>query len=225
MDENDPPYRWPNYRSTALRAPTRPLVPLPAALSDTTGPAFGHLRPGPLDHDLTRQHGGPPIGERIVVVGKVLDGGGRPVRSSLVEVWQANAAGRYAHDRDRHDAPLDPNFSGAGRCLTDDTGTFRFVTVRPGAYPWENHRNAWRPAHIHLSLFGPSFASRLITQMYFPGDPLLGLDPIFQAVRDPAARARLVARFDHDATEPDWALAFRFDVVLRGPVATPLEAP
>ena len=220
---SDPPYRWPDYRSTALRAPSRPLVPLAATLSETTGPAFGHLRPGPADHDLTRQHGAPPIGERIVVVGRVVDGDGRPVRSTLVEVWQANAAGRYAHDRDRHDAPLDPNFSGAGRCLTDDAGAFRFVTVRPGAYPWENHRNAWRPAHIHVSVFGTAFASRLITQMYFPGDPLLELDPIYRSVPG-TARDRLVARFDLDATEPDWALGFRFDIVLRGPAATPFEA-
>jgi protocatechuate 3,4-dioxygenase beta subunit len=221
----DPPYLWPDYRSTTLRAPSRPLVPLRSTLTETTGPAFGHVRPGPLDHDLTRQHPGAPIGERIVVGGRVLDGAGRPVRSTLVEVWQANAAGRYAHDRDRHDAPLDPNFSGAGRCLTDDTGAFRFVTVRPGAYPWQNHHNAWRPAHIHLSVFGAAFASRLITQMYFPGDPLLAHDPIYRSVRDPAARERLVAGFDLEATQPEWALGFRFDIVLRGPAATPVEDP
>jgi protocatechuate 3,4-dioxygenase beta subunit len=210
----DPPYLYPDYRSTELRAPTRPLTILPHTLTELTGPAFGHESVGELDHDLTRQHEGEPLGERIVVQGRVLDTNGRPVRRSLVEVWQANAAGRYSHAADRHPAPLDPNFSGAGRTLTDDDGRYRFVTVKPGAYPWANHHNAWRPAHIHFSLFGSAFASRLVTQMYFPGDPLFGQDPIFNSVRDPAARERLIAAFDLDATEPDWALAYRFDIVL-----------
>jgi protocatechuate 3,4-dioxygenase beta subunit len=210
----DPPYLYPDYRSTELRAPTRPLTILPHTLTELTGPAFGDERVGELDHDLTRQHEGEPLGERIVVQGRVLDTNGRPVRRSLVEVWQANAAGRYSHAADRHPAPLDPNFSGAGRTLTDDDGRYSFVTVKPGAYPWANHHNAWRPAHIHFSLFGSAFASRLVTQMYFPGDPLFGQDPIFNSVRDPAARERLIATFDLDATEPDWALAYRFDIVL-----------
>jgi protocatechuate 3,4-dioxygenase beta subunit len=178
---------------------------------------------GELDHDLTRQHDGEPLGERIIVHGRVTDGDGRPVRDSLIELWQANAAGRYRHAVDRHPAPIDPNFSGAGRCLTDGDGNYRFVTVKPGAYPWGNHPNAWRPAHIHLSLFGPAFATRLVTQMYFPGDPLFFQDPIFNSVRDPAARERLVCAFDLATTVPEWALAYRFDVVLRGREATPLE--
>jgi protocatechuate 3,4-dioxygenase, beta subunit len=218
---DQPPYRYPAYVATRLRAPGRPLVPLPHTLTEATGPLLGQGRVGELDHDLTRQHAGEPLGERIIVQGRLLDGDGRPVPGMLVEVWQANAAGRYRHDVDRHPAPLDPNFSGAGRCLTDAAGRYRFVTVRPGAYPWRNHHNAWRPAHIHFSVFGRSITQRLVTQMYFPGDPLLGRDPIYNSVPDPAARQRLIARFDPDATEPEWALAYRFDVVLRGRQATP----
>jgi protocatechuate 3,4-dioxygenase beta subunit len=182
---------------------------------------FGHDRVGELDHDLTRQHDGEPLGERILVHGRVLDARGLPVRKSLVEVWQANAAGRYAHAVDRHPAPLDPNFTGAGRALTDDEGRYRFVTVKPGAYPWGNHYNAWRPAHIHFSLFGTAFTERLVTQMYFPGDPLFEYDPIFNSVRDPDARARLVCGFDLEETVPEWALAYRFDIALGG--GTPIE--
>jgi protocatechuate 3,4-dioxygenase, beta subunit len=222
-DETDPPYLHPDYRSTELRAPKRPLLLLPHTLSELTGPAFGEGAIGELDHDLTRQHGGEPLGERIVVHGRVLDSDGRPVRSALVEVWQANAAGRYQHDVDRHPAPLDPNFTGAGRTLTDDEGRYRFVTVKPGAYPWRNHPNAWRPAHVHFSLFGRAFTNRLVTQMYFPGDPLFAFDPIFQSIRDPKARERLVCSFDLETTEPEWALAYRFDIVLGGPTETPLE--
>jgi protocatechuate 3,4-dioxygenase beta subunit len=184
---------------------------------------LGEHRLGPLDADLTRQHAGEPQGQRIIVHGRVLDGHGRGVPNALVEVWQANAAGRYRHDGDRWPAPLDPNFSGAGRVLTDAEGGYRFLTVKPGAYPWRNHHNAWRPAHIHFSLFGRAFAQRLVTQMYFPDDPLFGQDPVFNAVPDPAARQRLIARFDLAATQPEWALAFAFDVVLRGRGATPLD--
>jgi protocatechuate 3,4-dioxygenase, beta subunit len=216
-----PPYLFPDYLATRLRAPRRPLTLLPHTLTEVTGPLLGEGRVGELDHDLTRQHQGEPHGQRIVVTGRVLDGDGRPVPDTLIEVWQANAAGRYAHEVDRHPAPLDPNFSGVGRCLTDADGGYRFVTVKPGAYPWRNHDNAWRPAHIHFSLFGRAFTQRLITQMYFPGDPLFGQDPIFNAVPDPAARQRMVARFDLDATVPEWALGFRFDIVLRGRDATP----
>ncbi len=209
-----PSYLYPDYRSTQLRAPKRPLLLLPHTLSELTGPAFGHESVGELDHDLTRQHEGEPLGERIIVTGRVTDSAGHPVRSTLIEIWQANAAGRYRHDVDRHPAPIDPNFTGAGRCLTDDDGRYRFVTIRPGAYPWNNHRNAWRPAHIHFSLFGNVYAQRLVTQMYFPGDPLFEYDPIFQAVRDPRARELLLARLDLDVTEPDWALGYTWDVVL-----------
>ena len=219
----DPPYLYPDYRATTLRAPKRPLIILPHTLSEVTGPVYGHEAVDALDHDLTRQRPGEPLGERTIVTGRVLDGGGRPVPNTLLEIWQANAAGRYAHQQDRHPAPLDPNFTGAGRCITDDEGRYRFVTVKPGAYPWKNHYNAWRPPHIHLSLFGRAFATRLVTQMYFPGDPLLELDPIFQSVRDPKARERLISSFDRETTEPEWALGYRFDIVLRGPESTPME--
>ena len=219
----DPPYLHPDYVSTRTRAPSRPLVPLAHTLSEVTGPVYGHERVGETDHDLTRQHGGEPLGERMILHGRVLDGDGRPVRNSLIELWQANAAGRYKHDVDRHPAPLDPNFSGAGRCVTDDDGRYRFITVKPGAYPWRNHPNAWRAAHIHISLFGPAFATRLVTQLYFPGDPLFFQDPIFQSVREERDRERMISRFDLDETVPEWALAYEFDVVLRGREATPME--
>ena len=218
----DPPYLFPPYRSTLLRAPARPLVPLPDDAAELTVPVYGHGPVQPLDHDLTRQHDGEPQGERIILTGRVVDGDGRPRAGALVEVWQANAAGRYRHDGDRHPAPLDPNFSGGGRCVTDADGWYRFVTVKPGAYPWKNHQNAWRPAHVHFSLFGTAFAQRLVTQMYFPADPLLAHDPIFESVPI-AARDRLVATLDLDVTEPEWALGYRFDIVLRGPAATPTE--
>jgi protocatechuate 3,4-dioxygenase beta subunit len=221
--DGQPPYLFPDYGATRLRAPTKPLLLLPHTLSELTGPVFGDDAAGELDHDLTRQHAGEPLGERILVSGRVLDGDGRPVRDSLLEIWQANAAGRYVHEADRHPAPLDPNFTGAGRCLTDREGNYRFVTVKPGAYPWRNHPNAWRPAHIHFSLFGRAFTNRLVTQMYFPGDPLFDADPIFQSVRDPKARARLISALDWETTTPEWALGYRFDIVLGGPAATPLE--
>jgi protocatechuate 3,4-dioxygenase beta subunit len=219
----DPPYDVPEYKSTGLRAPGRPLVTLPETLSELTGPVYGEADVAEADGDLTRQFDGEPLGERIIVTGRVLDGEGRPVRSTLVELWQANAAGRYAHDVDQHPAPLDPNFGGAGRALTDDDGVYRFTTIKPGAYPWKNHPNAWRPAHIHFSVFGRAFTNRLVTQMYFPGDPLFAADPIFNSVRDEQARQRLVSSFDWETTTPEWALGYRFDIVLRGPSATPFE--
>ncbi len=211
---------YPGYRSTRWRAPKDPLVTLPEELHRLDGPVFGESALEPLDNDLTRQHDGEPLGERIVVHGRVLDAAGRPIRGALVEVWQANAAGRYRHEVDQHPAPLDPNFSGAGRCLTDDEGRYSFTTIKPGAYPWRNHDNAWRPAHIHFSLFGRLFTERLVTQMYFPGDPLFVYDPILNAVRDATARELLIARFDPERTEPEWALAFEWDVVMH---ATPVE--
>ncbi len=218
------PLLHPPYRSTVLRAPAQPPVVLPHRLTETTGPLLtGDI--GPNDHDLTRQHAGEPLGQRIIVSGQVRDADGRPVPDALVEVWQANAAGRYAHARDTWPAPLDPNFTGGGRVVTGPDGSYSFTTVRPGAYPWGNHRNAWRPAHIHFSLFGRAFTQRLVTQMYFPDDPLLAFDPIFTAVPDAAARQRMVSAFDMDATRPDWALAFRFDIVLRGRGGTPFEEP
>jgi protocatechuate 3,4-dioxygenase beta subunit len=217
-----PPLDYPDYRSTRLRFPRRPLVALPQRLGEVTGPLLGEGRVGERDHDLTVQHAGEPLGERIVVEGRELDSASRPVGSTLVEVWQANAGGRYRHDGDQHPAPLDPNFSGAGRCVTDAEGRFRFVTVKPGAYPWGNHHNAWRPAHIHFSVFGRAFVQRLITQMYFPGDPLFAFDPILSSVPQ-AARERLVSRLDMGLTTPEWALGYRWDIVLRGRDATPLE--
>ncbi|HWP19916.1 MAG TPA: protocatechuate 3,4-dioxygenase subunit beta [Burkholderiaceae bacterium] len=221
-----PPYIYPGYKSTVLRGPTKPLVPLKDNLRQLRAPVYGHEAIGPLDHDLTRNaaKNGEPLGERIIVTGRVLDERGRPVRGALVEIWQANAAGRYVHKVDQHDAPLDPNFLGAGRCLTDDEGRYRFLTIKPGAYPWGNHPNAWRPNHIHFSLFGEYFGSRLVTQMYFPGDPLLALDPIFQGTPE-RARDRLVSRFTLEVTEPGYALGYEFDIVLRGPNETPMETP
>jgi protocatechuate 3,4-dioxygenase, beta subunit len=223
MTAIDPPYDAPAYRSTLLRAPTRPLVPLPHGPTETHGPVLGADRVQPGDADLTRQHAGEPIGERIIVTGRLLDGDGRPIRGQLIEIWQANAAGRYAHDGDRHDAPLDPNFTGGGRCLTDADGRYRFTTIKPGAYPWGNHPNAWRPQHIHFSVFGRAFTERLVTQMYFPGDPLIDLDPIAGAIRDRRALDRLIARFDLDTTKEAWALGYHFDVVVGSHLATPLE--
>jgi protocatechuate 3,4-dioxygenase beta subunit len=216
----DPPYLYPDYRSTELRAPTRTLLPLPEELHDLRAPVFGEDDVGPADSDLTVHGPEEPLGERIVVTGRVLDEDGRPVRGALVEIWQANASGRYVHEVDQHPAPLDPSFTGAGRTLTADDGGYRFTTIKPGAYPWRNHPNAWRPAHIHFSLFGRAFTQRLVTQMYFPGDPLFAFDPIFQSVRDPEARARLVCSFELDLTQPEWALGYRFDIVLR---RTPFE--
>jgi protocatechuate 3,4-dioxygenase beta subunit len=213
---------YPGYRSTRYRAPDRPLVPLPETFRSLDGPVFGDDSINANDHDLTQQHRGEPLGERIVVTGRVLDDAARPIRNALVEVWQANAGGRYMHEVDQHPAPLDPNFSGAGRCLTDDEGRYRFVTVKPGAYPWGNHENAWRPAHIHFSVLGRAFTQRLVTQMYFPGDPLFAYDPIFNSVRDPKARQLLVASFDLDTTQPAWALGYHWDIVL-GRAGTPME--
>jgi protocatechuate 3,4-dioxygenase, beta subunit len=221
--ETQPPLLYPPYISSQKRSPTQPLIDLPHSLSETTGPNFRESSASPLAYDLTKQSAGAPIGERIVVSGRVLDEDGRPVRDTLLEIWQANAAGRYLHKNDQHDAPLDPHFTGCGHTLTDGEGRYRFVSVRPGAYPWRNHTNAWRPAHIHFSVFGPAFATRLITQMYFPGDALQAFDPIFNSIADEKARARLIAGFDWETTVPETALGFRFDIVLRGRNATPLE--
>jgi protocatechuate 3,4-dioxygenase beta subunit len=213
----------PAYGSTRWRAPRLPLLPLPHTLTEITGPSLIEQVIGEVDQDLTRGHAGPPLGERILLSGRVLDEDERPVRHTLVEIWQANAAGRYAHPGDTHPAPLDANFTGAGRCRTDGEGRYQFLTIKPGAYPWKNHPNAWRPAHVHFSLFGAAFAQRLVTQMYFPGDPLFFQDPIFNAIPDERARERLVARFDLERSVPEWALGFAFDIVLAGREATPTE--
>jgi protocatechuate 3,4-dioxygenase, beta subunit len=220
---SQPEYLHEGYRATIRRAPTQPLIKLPHTLSELTGPVYGHNPIGPTDNDLTSHFALPPQGERIIVAGRVLDEDGRGVPNALVEVWQANAAGRYQHTRDNHPAPLDPNFLGAGRAFTDEAGAYRFLTIKPGAYPWRNHHNAWRPAHIHFSLFGTAFVTRLVTQMYFPNDPLLALDPILQSIPDRDAQERLVSRFDLSLTEPEWALGYHFDIVLRGRRATPFE--
>lgn len=217
-----PPYDAPEYGSTHKRHPKQALVRVPHTLTETSAPRFAPAWYEPHD-DISKHEGKEAMGERIIVAGRVLDEDGRPVRGAMVEVWQANAAGRYHHARDQHDAPLDPNFLGRGRVFTDENGSYRFTTIRPGAYPWRNHRNAWRPVHIHFGLHGAGFAQRLITQMYFPGDPLLALDPIFNSTADEAARNRLIAKFDLEVTQPEWALGYRFDIVLRGHGATPFE--
>ena len=224
-EDTQPAYLEPRYVSTLKRAPTQPLVLLRHTLSEISGPVFGRECIGPRDHDLTIQHNGEPIGERIVVTGQVLDDDGKAVPHTLVEIWQANAAGRYRHAIDQHHAPLDPNFTGCGRTLTDAAGFYTFTTIKPGAYPWRNHPNAWRPAHIHFSIFGPSFCTRLVTQMYFPGDPLLSRDPMYLSVPNDDARHRLIAKFDWQTTIPDVALGYQFNIVLRGPEATPFESP
>ena len=220
----EPPYLFPDYRATVLRAPQHSHVKLPDEwFHRAAGPAFGRIPVRPEDADLTRQHEGEPLGERIVLTGRVTDSDGRAVANTLVEVWQANAAGRYVDPVDDHPAPLDPNFTGAGRCLTDSEGRYRFTTIKPGAYPWRNHTNAWRPAHVHFSVFGPFLASRLVTQMYFPGDPLIPHDPILNSIPDARGRELLISRFDLETTVPEWALGYRWDIVLRGGNATPRE--
>jgi protocatechuate 3,4-dioxygenase, beta subunit len=222
-EEVHPPLDSPGYRSTALRHPKRPLLPLLHTLTEITGPVLGEGRLGELDHDLTRQHEGEPQGQRIIVTGRVLEDDGRPVPNTLVEIWQANAGGRYFHRHDNWPSPLDPNFTGLGRTLTDSEGRYEFVTIKPGAYPWGNHYNAWRPAHIHFSLFGRAFTQRLVTQMYFPDDPLFFQDPIYNSVREEKDRQRMISRYNHEITKEEWALGFEWDIVLRGQESTPFE--
>ncbi len=219
----DPEYNSEDYRSSRLRYPKQSLVVIPDRLFSRTGPVFGYNMVSRDERDLTLGHGGDPLGERINVSGRLLDSAGRPIANQLVEIWQANASGRYIHALDQHPAPLDPNFTGAGRTVTGPDGSYSFVTIKPGAYPWRNHQNAWRPAHIHFSVFGNRFVERLVTQMYFPGDPLMDKDPIFQSIRDERARLRLISKFDWDTTEPEWALGYRFDIVLGGHLGTPVE--
>ncbi|HEX3863769.1 MAG TPA: protocatechuate 3,4-dioxygenase subunit beta [Stellaceae bacterium] len=218
-----PDYLYPDYASTVKRAPKRALIPLDHTLSEMTGPVFAGGWAGPDNIDLTHQHPGEPLGERIIIAGRVLDEDGRPVRGTLLELWQCNSAGRYHHPVDQHDAPLDPNFTGVGQVVTGEEGEYRFLTIKPGAYPWRNQPNAWRPAHIHFGVFGPGFATRLVTQMYFPGDPLLAYDPIFQSTADSTARDRLISDYDPGLSEAEWALGYRFDLVLRGRLATPVD--
>lgn len=221
---SQPPYLHATYVSSLKRAPQQALVKAPQTLSETTGPLFSPEITMPTD-DMTRAVAGGPeaIGQRIAVSGRVLDEDGRPLRNMLLEVWQANAGGRYLHNIDQHDCPLDPNFTGQGRMFTDDEGRYRFLTIKPGSYPWSNHYNAWRPAHIHFSLFGPAMVTRLVTQMYFPDDPLLPFDPIYNCTADESARQRLISNFDLQTTIPHQTLGFRFDIVLSGRGATPWE--
>jgi protocatechuate 3,4-dioxygenase beta subunit len=225
--KSHPPYTFKDYGSSVKRGPLKRLVPIKQTLSEITGPLFSDIKLEPGENDLTRdpQTGKEAMGERIIVVGRVLDEDGRPVPNSLIEIWQANAAGRYHHPVDQHNAPLDPNFTGAGRCVTNERGEYRYLTIKPGAYPWLNHTNAWRPSHIHLSLFGPSFVTRLVTQMFFPNDPLIPLDPILNSVPTKGGRQRLISSYDHNVTEPEFALGYRFNIVLRGRKATPFEEP
>jgi protocatechuate 3,4-dioxygenase beta subunit len=218
-----PPYAFPGYASTLKRAPTRAPIRLEHTLSEVTGPSFASGWAGAELTDLTKPTGSEALGQRIIVAGRVLDEDDKPVPRTLVELWQCNAAGRYIHELDQHDAPLDPNFVGAGQTVTNDKGEYRFLTIQPGAYPWRNTHNAWRPAHIHFSVFGGGFASRLVTQMYFPGDPLLALDPIFLSTASEAARNRLISSYEPTLSEAEWALGYRFDIVLRGREATPFE--
>ena len=219
-----PPYLFPEYKSTVLRSPTKPLIPVQEQLKDLVLPAFGESVIGEWDNDLTKnaRRNGEPIGERIKVSGKVMDEYGKPLKNVLIEIWQANAAGRYIHRAEIHDAPLDPNFLGAGRMLTDKDGNYSFYSVKPGAYPWGNHHNAWRPNHIHFSVMGLQIGHRLVTQMYFPGDPLFEFDPIFNSVPK-HARELLISKFRMDWTEPEFALAYEFNIVLNGRHQTPFE--
>jgi protocatechuate 3,4-dioxygenase, beta subunit len=220
-----PPFSYPDYKSTVLRGPTQDLLTIVQTLSETTGPGPVWADVSEADADLTTNAGTgePAIGERIIVTGRVLDETGQGVPGTLMEIWQPNACGRYVHWRETSfPAPLDPNFIGVGQCVTGDGGEYRFQTVKPGPYPWGNHPNAWRPAHIHFSLLGPSLGSRLVTQMYFENDPLFEFDPIFNSVPE-HTRHRLIAHYDHDVTEENWALGWRWDIVLRGRSATPFE--
>ena len=221
--ESQPRIDFRPYRSSILRHPTKDPHHVDPETIELWSPAFGHQDVHALESDLTIQHNGEPLGERIIVRGRILDGDGRPVRNQLVEIWQANSAGRYIHKRDQHPAPLDPNFTGVGRCITTDDGFYEFTTIKPGPYPWKNHFNAWRPAHIHFSLFGTDFTQRMITQMYFPGDPLFALDPIYQSITDQKARDRLVATYDHNLTSHEWATGYNWDIVLTGSNRTWME--
>ncbi|MET4389219.1 protocatechuate 3,4-dioxygenase beta subunit [Bradyrhizobium sp. F1.4.3] len=220
-----PPAHAPGYKSSVLRSPRQALLSIENSVSEITGPVFGHNDLGPLDNDLIRNYAkdGDPVGERIIVHGRVLDETGRGVPNTLVEFWQANAGGRYRHRKDNYLAPIDPNFGGCGRALTDDTGYYYFRTVKPGPYPWRNYVNSWRPAHIHFSVFGSCFAQRLITQMYFEGDPLIPVCPILTTIADEDALDRLVAPLDLNASTPFDSLAYRFDIVLRGQRSTYFE--
>ncbi len=216
-------YDFPPYRSSVLRHPTKNPKLVDPETIELFSPAFGQRDVAAIEADLTLQHAGEPLGERITVRGRLLDSWGRPLANQLIEVWQANSAGRYIHQRDQHPAPLDPNFTGAGRTITNDAGEYLFTTIKPGPYPWRNHVNAWRPAHIHFSIFGSSFTQRLVTQMYFPGDPLFALDPIYNSIWRAKDRESLIGVYDHDDTVPEFSMGYRFDIVVDGPDATWFE--
>lgn len=220
-----PPAFTPEYKTSVLRSPKNALLSLGNTLSEMTGPVFGHNMLGPLDNDLILNYAktGEPIGPRIIVHGQVLDEDARPVRGALVEFWQANAGGRYRHKKETYLAAIDPNFGGCGRTITDDEGRYWFRTIKPGPYPWPNGVNDWRPAHIHFSVFGHGFAQRLITQMYFEGDPMIWRCPIVQTIPDKAAIEQLVAALDWGNTIPMDARAYKFDIVLRGRRSTLFE--
>jgi protocatechuate 3,4-dioxygenase beta subunit len=221
-----PPALTPAYKSTVLRAPRHALLSMPPTPSELTGPVFGQNMLGPLDGDLIHNYarsGEEAIGQRLIVHGRVVDENARPVPGTLLEIWQANAGGRYRHKREGYQAVLDPNFGGCGRVITDADGRYSFRTIKPGAYPWPNGANDWRPAHIHFSVFGQGFAQRLISQFYFEGDPMIWQDPIALAIADKAAVEQLIARLDRANTTPMDALAYRFDIVLRGRRSTLFE--
>ncbi len=221
--EDHPPAFYRDYKSTTFRHPKNRAIKIDHTVTEVTGPLFSSVKLEPGEGDLSIENGKEAQGQRIFVSGRVLDEGGRPVPNTLIEIWQCNAAGRYLHPNDQHPAPLDPNFVGRGRMISNEKGEYKFTTIKPGAYPWGNHFNAWRPAHIHFSLFGPAFVTRLVTQMYFPEDPLFAFDPIFNSIPSESARKRMISEFDLDTTEPDFALSFKFDFVLRGRQATPFE--
>lgn len=220
-----PNQSFPDYKSTRIRAPQQAPIKLDGGWDNalTISPAWPQLAIDDADLTINARVDGEPIGERIIVEGQILDENGKPIPNALIEIWQANSAGRYVHKEELHPAPLDPNFMGAGRCISGEDGSYRFITIKPGSYPWGNHRNAWRPAHIHFSVFGIGLAQRLVTQMYFPGDPTLPYDPIFNSTPDAEIRNRLISQFSMEDTIPEWAHCYKFNIIMAGQYATPFE--